>query len=82
MAVIAWLSLVALIPSPPSSPSHPGSSVTRLVGLKVVPTSCSHRVGWRAMGEKTRRWLVLNILIALINQILWLSISEKNCNFI
>ena len=75
MAVIAWLSLVALITLPPLSPSNPGSSVARLVGLKVVPTSCSHRVGWHAMGEKTRRQLVLNILVALKNRIFWLVIS-------
>ena len=78
MAVIAWLSLVALIPSPPWSPSNLGSPVARSVGLKVVSTSCSHRVGWRAMGEKTRRRLVLNILVALKNWNLRLSIFENN----
>ena len=75
--VVTWLTLIALISST-SSPSNPRTSVSRMAGLKVVSASRIHRVIGRAMGVKTRRRLVLNILGALENWYLRLSIFENN----
>ena len=80
LAIMAWLCFVALIPSSPLTPSNPGPLGTRVaavvvgrVALKVVPT-LSIWVIWCAMWMKTRRWLVLRILVVSINWIFWLYI--------
>ena len=79
--LVTLLTLVALVATP-VSPSNPGTAVTRLTDLKVVSATVSHRARYRAMGIKTRRWLVLDILVAGIriieNRNLWLSILENN----
>ena len=61
--LVTLLTLVALIATP-TSPYNPGTMATRLAGLKVVSATICHRVKYRAMGTKTRRWLVLDILVA------------------
>ena len=61
--LVTWLTLIALVATS-ASPSNPGSTVTRLTGLKVVSAAICHRVRYRAKGANTRRWLVLDILIA------------------
>ena len=80
--LVTLLTLIALVATS-ASLSNPGTAVARLTDLKVVSATISHRVRYRAMGAKTRRWLVLDILVAGIrskNRNLWLSILENNSN--
>ena len=74
--VVTLLTLVTLI-TLSASLWNPGTSVSRLMGLKVVSASRIHRVIRRAKGRNTRCRLVLNILFA-INWNLWLSILDHN----
>ena len=79
--LVTWLTLIALVATS-ASPSNPGTTVTRLTGLKVVSAAICHRVRYRAKGANTRRWLVLDILVAgnriIVKRLLWLSILENN----
>ena len=77
--VVTLLTLVTLITSS-ASLWNPGTSVSRLTGLKVVSASRIHRVIRRAKGRNTRRRLVLNILFAMENGNLWLSILDHDRN--
>ena len=61
--LVTLLTLIALVATS-ASPSKPGTTVTRLTGLKVVSAAICHRVKYRAKGANTRRWLVLDILVA------------------
>ena len=78
LVAVTWLCLVALEAMSPWTPCDPGSMVTRTVALKSVSTSVCHRVILCAMGRKTRRRLVLTILVGLKDWILWLCILDQS----